>query len=135
MRLLARVILSIVVFLTFLLITHHSSLITREVYADGEFQTDYEVSYKVDENGHTEVLQTITLENKTANYYADKFELKIGSIKVENVKAQDEAGTPFCVTVDYDTLEDNSVTVRDRDSMKQERVKIADLQDYLAEKV
>ena len=93
MRLLARVILSIVVFLTFLLITHHSSLITREVYADGEFQTDYEVSYKVDENGHTEVLQTITLENKTANYYADKFELKIGSIKVENVKAQDGIGS------------------------------------------
>ena len=38
----------------------------------------------------------------------------------------------FCVTVDFDTLEDNAVTVRERDTMEQERVKIEDLQDYLA---
>jgi len=44
---------------------------------------------------------------------------------------QDEIGTPYCITVDYDTLEDDCVTVRDRDSMKQERVKIEDLVDYL----
>ena len=62
------------------------------ILADGEFQTDYDVSYKVDEGGQTEVIQTITLENKTANYYADRFELKIGSIKVEDVKAQDGIG-------------------------------------------
>src|SRR3989304_8821195 len=60
-----------------------------DILADGEFQTDYDVNYKVDESGKTEVIQTITLENKTANYYADRFELKIGSIKVEDVKAQD----------------------------------------------
>ena len=47
-------------------------------------------------------------------------------------RRQDEIGTPFCVTVDFDTLEDNAVTVRERDSMEQERVKIEDLQDYLA---
>jgi glycyl-tRNA synthetase len=41
--------------------------------------------------------------------------------------AQDEIGTPSCITVDYQTLEDETVTVRDRDSMKQERVKISDL--------
>ncbi|MBI4137605.1 glycine--tRNA ligase [Candidatus Roizmanbacteria bacterium] len=41
--------------------------------------------------------------------------------------AQDEIGTPFCITIDYDTLEDNTVTVRDRDTMKQERVKIEKL--------
>jgi glycyl-tRNA synthetase len=40
---------------------------------------------------------------------------------------QDEIGTPYCITVDYQTLEDNTVTVRDRDTMKQERVKIEDL--------
>src|SRR3989344_1408938 len=62
------------------------------ILADGEFQTDYNVNYKVDENGQTEVIQTITLENKTANYYADRFELKIGSIKVEGVNAQDGIG-------------------------------------------
>jgi glycyl-tRNA synthetase len=40
---------------------------------------------------------------------------------------QDEIGTPYCITVDYQTLENNTVTVRDRDTMKQERVKIEDL--------
>ncbi|MCS4535408.1 glycine--tRNA ligase [Corynebacterium sp. HS2168-gen11] len=46
-------------------------------------------------------------------------------------RRQDEIGTPFCVTVDFDTLEDQAVTVRERDTMAQERVKIADLQAYL----
>ena len=40
---------------------------------------------------------------------------------------QDEIGTPKCITIDYQTLEDNTVTVRDRDTMKQERVKIEEL--------
>jgi glycyl-tRNA synthetase len=46
-------------------------------------------------------------------------------------RRQDEIGTPFCITVDYDTKTDNKVTVRDRDSMKQERVEIAKLSEYL----
>ena len=50
-------------------------------------------------------------------------------------RRQDAIGTPFCVTVDYETLEDGSVTVRDRDSMAQERIKIEDLVDYLAKKL
>ncbi|HSX24369.1 MAG TPA: glycine--tRNA ligase [Candidatus Andersenbacteria bacterium] len=50
-------------------------------------------------------------------------------------RRQDEIGTPFCITVDYDSLEDNTVTVRDRDTMKQERVAITDLKDYLNEKI
>ncbi|MEK7123011.1 MAG: His/Gly/Thr/Pro-type tRNA ligase C-terminal domain-containing protein, partial [Patescibacteria group bacterium] len=41
-------------------------------------------------------------------------------------RRQDEIGTPYCVTVDFDSLEDNAVTVRDRDTMKQERVAIPD---------
>lgn len=49
--------------------------------------------------------------------------------------SQDEIGTPFCITVDFDTLKDGAVTVRDRDSAKQERVKIANLKDYLASKI
>lgn len=44
--------------------------------------------------------------------------------------AQDEIGTPWCVTVDFDSLKDNSVTVRDRDSGKQERIAIDNLLDY-----
>jgi glycyl-tRNA synthetase len=46
-------------------------------------------------------------------------------------RRQDEIGTPYCVTVDFDSLEDKKVTVRDRDSMKQERIAISDLKDYL----
>src|SRR5216117_969121 len=44
---------------------------------------------------------------------------------------QDEIGTPFCVTVDHQSLEDNAVTVRDRDTWEQERVKVADLAEHL----
>jgi glycyl-tRNA synthetase len=46
-------------------------------------------------------------------------------------RRQDEIGTPFCITVDFDTLENQTVTVRERDSMKQERVAIADLSTFL----
>ena len=42
-------------------------------------------------------------------------------------RRQDAVGTPFCITVDHQTLEDNTVTIRHRDSMEQERVAIADL--------
>ena len=50
-------------------------------------------------------------------------------------RRQDEIGTPFCVTVDFDTLEDKAVTVRDRDTMEQERVKIEELENYLKDKL
>jgi len=50
-------------------------------------------------------------------------------------RRQDEIGTPYCVTFDFDSLEDGSVTVRDRDTMEQERVKIAELTAYLANKI
>ena len=45
-------------------------------------------------------------------------------------RRQDEIGTPYCITVDFETLEDKSVTVRNRDTMQQERIKIEDLSDY-----
>ncbi|MDQ3131673.1 MAG: glycine--tRNA ligase [Acidobacteriota bacterium] len=48
---------------------------------------------------------------------------------------QDEIGTPFCVTVDHESLEDNAVTVRDRDTWEQERVKIAELKEYLQKRL
>jgi len=50
-------------------------------------------------------------------------------------RRQDEIGTPFCVTVDYDTLEDQTVTIRDRDLMTQERVAIDKVKDYLRDKL
>ena len=50
-------------------------------------------------------------------------------------RRQDEIGTPFCITVDFETAEDNSVTIRDRDSMEQIRVKIDELVTYLEKKM
>ncbi len=49
-------------------------------------------------------------------------------------RTQDEAGTPFCVTVDFETLENDTVTVRDRDTMNQERIEIQKLEEYLKKK-
>jgi glycyl-tRNA synthetase len=46
-------------------------------------------------------------------------------------RRQDEIGTPWCITIDFDTLENETVTLRDRDSGKQERVKIAELKDHI----
>ena len=50
-------------------------------------------------------------------------------------RRQDEIGTPFCVTVDFDTLEDNSVTIRDRDTMEQIRLPISELTAYISERL
>jgi glycyl-tRNA synthetase len=48
-------------------------------------------------------------------------------------RRQDEIGTPYCVTVDFESLEDNAVTIRDRDTMKQERVKVGEVVEWLSE--
>jgi glycyl-tRNA synthetase len=50
-------------------------------------------------------------------------------------RRQDEIGTPYCVTVDFESLEDNAVTVRERDEMKQDRIKLPELVDYLRERL
>ena len=50
-------------------------------------------------------------------------------------RRQDEIGTPFCITYDFDTLEDGCVTVRDRDTMAQERIKIDELEVYIQKKL
>ena len=47
-------------------------------------------------------------------------------------RRQDEIGTPFCITVDFDTLEDQAVTIRERDTMSQERVALDQVKSYLA---
>ncbi len=66
------------------------------------------------------------------NYMVD-FDVT-GSIG-KRYRRQDEIGTPLCLTVDFETLEDGKVTVRDRDTMKQERVDIVRLSEFIAEKV
>lgn len=50
-------------------------------------------------------------------------------------RRQDEIGTPYCVTVDFDTLENDTVTIRDRDSMEQIRLPIAELSEYIEKKI
>lgn len=50
-------------------------------------------------------------------------------------RRQDEIGTPYCITYDYDSINDESVTVRDRDNMTQERVKISDFKEIFRRKV
>ena len=67
------------------------------------------------------------------NEFATEYDVA-GSIG-KRYRRQDEIGTPFCVTFDFDSLEDDSVTVRDRDTMTQERVNISKLKEYLREKL
>ncbi len=50
-------------------------------------------------------------------------------------RRQDEIGTPMCVTIDFDTLNDNTVTIRDRDTMEQIRLNINELKDYISKKI
>ena len=64
--------------------------------------------------------------------------LNLGRIILENTgnigkgyRRHDEIGTPLCITIDFDSIEDNTVTVRDRDTMNQERVAIDRLPEYL----
>ena len=50
-------------------------------------------------------------------------------------RRQDEIGTPLCVTIDFDTIEKNTVTIRDRDTMKQETIELDDLLGVIAKKL
>jgi glycyl-tRNA synthetase len=50
-------------------------------------------------------------------------------------RRQDEIGTPFCLTIDFDTLEDGCVTVRERDTMSQIRIPIEEVENYLSEQL
>ena len=67
--------------------------------------------------------------SKFASYWDDR-----GNIG-KRYKYQDEIGTPYCITIDYDTLETSFVTVRDRDTMEQEKVLIKDLDAYFQAKL
>ena len=71
------------------------------------------------------------MEHFASKYYCE-FDDR-GSIG-KRYRRQDEIGTPFCITYDFDSEEDQSVTIRHRDSMEQERVKIADLDAWFADK-
>ncbi len=73
------------------------------------------------------------IQGKLRRRYAVQYD-ETGNIG-RRYRRQDEIGTPFCITVDFDSLEDRAVTVRDRDSMAQERVAIDDLPAWLAGRI
>ena len=75
-----------------------------------------------------DILNTVR-ENGIPSYYDDS-----GSIGRRYARA-DEIGVPFCITVDYESLKDNTVTIRERDSAKQKRVKIDDIPKILKDLV
>ncbi len=85
----------------------------------------------VNKDGLQEVARKITgdLQNSFKVFYDES-----GAVG-RRYRRQDECGTPFCVTVDYDTLKDNTVTIRDRDSMKQERINRDNVKQYILEKL
>ena len=68
-----------------------------------------------------------------AKYFMVEYD-ETGSIG-KRYRRQDEIGTPYCITVDFDTETDGSVTVRDRDTMQQERVKVEDLKAFIESKL
>ena len=81
-----------------------------------------------------EPLQKLSLEiqDKLKNHLMTEYD-ETGSIG-KRYRRQDEIGTPYCLTVDFDSLEDKKVTVRDRDTMEQVRISIAEVADYFADK-
>jgi glycyl-tRNA synthetase len=77
--------------------------------------------------------KAIEIYNMLSKYFMAAYD-ETGNIG-KRYRRQDVIGTPFCVTVDDETLKNNTVTVRDRDTMKQEVVKIDKLMDYIAKKI
>ena len=73
------------------------------------------------------------LQKDLCNFY--RTELDVTGNIGKRYRRQDEIGTPFCVTYDFDSDTDNAVTVRERDSMAQERVSLSQLRSYLDEKI
>ena len=76
--------------------------------------------------------KALDIHNRLAKQYMVDFD-EAGSIG-KRYRRQDEIGTPFCITYDFDSEEDGCVTVRDRDTMQQQRIRIEELDAFLAEK-
>ena len=77
--------------------------------------------------------KAVEIHNELAKYFPTDFD-ETGSIG-KRYRREDEIGTPFCITYDFDSENDGCVTVRDRDTMQQERIKIADLRSYIEKKL
>ena len=77
--------------------------------------------------------KALEIQNTLAKRFMVDFD-EAGSIG-KRYRRQDEIGTPFCITYDFDSEQDGCVTVRDRDTMQQERVKIQDLTAFIEERI
>ena len=77
--------------------------------------------------------QATEVYNELSKYFMCEYD-ETGSIG-KRYRRQDEIGTPFCITYDFDSLEDKAVTIRERDSMEQVRIPISELKAWLAEKL
>ena len=77
--------------------------------------------------------KAVEIHNELAKYFPTDFD-ETGSIG-KRYRREDEIGTPFCITYDFDSETDGCVTVRDRDTMQQKRIKIADLRSYIEKKL
>ena len=75
-------------------------------------------------------MQVYYLFNKTTSVFYDETQ-SIG----RRYRRQDEIGTPYCITIDHESLEDDTVTIRNRDTMKQEKIDINDLSNYFKDKL
>ncbi|WP_029488342.1 glycine--tRNA ligase [Candidatus Epulonipiscium viviparus] len=77
--------------------------------------------------------QALNIYNMLSDHFNVEYD-EAGSIG-KRYRRQDEIGTPFCITYDFDSKDDNSVTIRDRDSMKQERININEILKYITKKI
>ena len=76
----------------------------------------------------------INISNEIKNMLQEKYRIEIDITQSigKRYRRQDEIGTPYCITVDFDTLDDTSVTIRNRDTMEQERISIENLLNYFS---
>ena len=79
--------------------------------------------------------ELIEVSNDIKNLLQESYRTEIDVTQSigKRYRRQDEIGTPYCITVDFETLDDKSVTIRNRDSMEQERVAIADLLNFFSD--
>ena len=79
----------------------------------------------------------VATTKKVADSLRDKWQIEVDVTQSigRRYRRQDEIGTPYCVTVDFESLEDHQVTVRDRDTMAQDRISVDKLADYLDDKL
>mgnify|MGYP006202457543 FL=1 len=79
--------------------------------------------------------ELIEVSNNIKNILQENYRTEIDVTQSigKRYRRQDEIGTPYCITVDFDSLDDNSVTIRSRDSMEQERILITDLPGFFSD--